>query len=94
MAPLAPPEMRFDPRAIGKRMRKAREKAGLSQAKLAKRVNLTEDALRKKEKGENPFYLDEISRICEVLRAPSLFPFMEWGEAALADKLLGRGGDT
>ena len=76
VTPLAKPEMRFDPKIIGRRMRKAREQAGLSRVKLGERVNLTEDALRKKEKGDNPFYLDEISRICEALRAPSLFPFM------------------
>lgn len=81
---------RFDPAEIGRRLRKARRDAHLSMAELGRRVGLSEDALRKKEKGENPFYLDEISRICEELDAPTLFPFMEWGEAKLADKLLGR----
>ncbi len=85
---------RFDPAEIGRRMRKARQAAHLSMAKLGKRVAMSADTLRKKETGANPFYLDEISRICDVLDAPTLFPFMEWGEAKLADKLLGRGGDS
>ncbi len=87
------PTPRFDPAEIGRRMRRARQAAHLSMARLGKKVGLSEDALRKKEKGENPFYLEEISRICDELDAPSLFPFMEWGEARLADKMLGRSGD-
>lgn len=81
---------RFDPQEVARRLRKAREDADLTQAELAKRVGMSEDQLRKKETGTNPYYLDEIARICDELDAPSLFPWMEWGEARLADKLLGR----
>jgi transcriptional regulator with XRE-family HTH domain len=86
---------RFDPVEVPARLRKARESHGLSRPALLKRLKsgglvMEEDTLRKKEAGENPFYLDEIRRICDALEAPSLFPFMEWGEAKLADKLLGR----
>ena len=86
-----PSQDRFDAEQIGGRLRWARkERLKLSMAKLAPRIGMTEDQLRKKEKGINPFYLNEISQICELLKAPSLFPFMDWGEAKLADKLLGR----
>jgi transcriptional regulator with XRE-family HTH domain len=81
---------RFAPDEVSRRLRRAREDAEMTQAALAKRVGMSTDQLRKKEKGENPYYLDEIAKICDVLEAPSLFPFMEWGEAKLADKLLGR----
>jgi transcriptional regulator with XRE-family HTH domain len=89
---LAKPERpsRFDQATIGDRMRRAREAAGLSRAKLCRQIGMEEDTLRKKEKGENPFYFAELARICDILEAPTLFPIMEWGEASLADKLLGR----
>lgn len=85
---------RFDQKTIGDRMRRAREAAGLSRAALGSQVGLTDDSLRKKEKGVNPFYFDELSRICDLLDAPSLFPILEWGEAFLADKVLGRSKDS
>lgn len=88
MKPPRPP--RFDQKTIGARMRKAREDAGFSRVKLGEKIGMEEDTLRKKESGENPFYLSELSDICDLLAAPSLFPFMDWGEAKLADKLLGR----
>lgn len=81
---------RFDALTISARMRWGREHRDFTLESLGERVGMAADTLRKKEKGENPFYLDEIARICDVLDAPSLFPFMDWGEAKLADKLLGR----
>jgi transcriptional regulator with XRE-family HTH domain len=72
-------------------MRAARDEKGWSRAELIRRAGIAmeEDALRKKEKGENPFYFGELSAFCDALEAPRLFPIMPWGEARLADKLLG-----
>jgi hypothetical protein len=83
---------RFDQVTIGRRMRKAREMKHLSRLKLIAKagIGMTEDQLRHKESGKNPFYMRDLSSLCDALEAPSLFPFMEWGEAKLADKLLGR----
>jgi transcriptional regulator with XRE-family HTH domain len=89
--PQRPP--RFDQVTIGDRMRRAREAAGLSRPALCAKIGMAEDTLRKKESGENPFYFPELTRICDELDAPSLFPIMDWGEARLADKLLGRDPD-
>jgi transcriptional regulator with XRE-family HTH domain len=89
LSPVKTPR-RFDPETIAARMRWGREHRGFTLESLGERVGLAADTLRKKEKAENPFYLDEIARICDVLEAPTLFPFMDWGEAKLADKLLGR----
>jgi transcriptional regulator with XRE-family HTH domain len=76
---------------IGKRMRDARDEKGWSRAELIRRsgIAMEEDTLRKKESGENPFYFSELSAFCDALEAPRLFPIMPWGEARLADKLLG-----
>ena len=81
--------VRFDSAKVPQRMRWAREHRGLSRPKLAKRVGMSKDQLRKKEDGTNPFYLGEIRKICDVLEAPYLYPFLEWEAARLADKLLG-----
>jgi transcriptional regulator with XRE-family HTH domain len=72
-------------------MRAARDENGWSRSELIRRAGIAmeEDALRKKEKGENPFYFAELSAFCDALEAPRLFPIMPWGEARLADKLLG-----
>jgi transcriptional regulator with XRE-family HTH domain len=82
---------RFDQVTIGKRMRAARDAKGWSRAEFIRRAGIAmeEDTLRKKEKGENPFYFAELSAFCDALEAPALFPIMDWGEARLADKLLG-----
>jgi transcriptional regulator with XRE-family HTH domain len=87
----APPPPRFDQVTIGERMRDAREKRKLSRVGLIKLAGIAmgEDALRKKESGENPFYFAELSALCDALEAPRLFPIMPWGEARLADKMLG-----
>jgi transcriptional regulator with XRE-family HTH domain len=86
---------RFDQATIGERMREAREKRGWSRTKLIKESGLAmqEDTLRKKENGDNPFYFHELTAFCDALEAPSLFPIMPWGEARLADKLLGLARD-
>jgi hypothetical protein len=84
-------KLRFDPRVIGKRVRDARrERAKLTTAQLADRTAIGLDSLYKKQRGIQPFYLEELSRVCDVLGAPTLFPFLEWEAAALVDKILDR----
>lgn len=92
MTPRAQPKpQRFDPKVIAARVRTAREAHDMTAKELAAAIGIGKDALFKKEKAENPFYLDELSRIADALNAPSLWPFLEWDAAGLADKLLGRG---
>lgn len=70
-------------------MRWARRHRRLTIERLARAAGLGTDTLRKKEKGVNPFYLEEISRLCDILDAPSIFPFLDWGEARTLDRQRG-----
>jgi hypothetical protein len=83
------PPKRYDDKEIGARIRKARRtKTRLSTEAFAPLVHIGAEALYKKERGDAPFYLEELNRICERLEAPYLFPFLEWGEALLVERLL------
>lgn len=85
--------LRFDPRVIGKRVRDARtDRAHLTTEQLAGKAGIGIDSLYKKQRGVQPFYLEELSRVCDVLETPSLFPFLEWEVAVLVDKMLNRSG--
>lgn len=84
------PSPRFDQATVARRMRAARKDAGLTTEELAEGAKVGLEALYKKMRGSAPFQLDELSRLCDVLKAPSLFPFLDWDVAALADKLLDR----
>jgi transcriptional regulator with XRE-family HTH domain len=86
--PHKPP--RFDQKVIAARIRAERKRHGLSAEDLAEQAKIGVESLYKKERGEQPFYMDEITRICDVLETPSLFPFLDLDAARLADKLLGR----
>lgn len=86
----APKQARFDPKEIGARVKKARKLRGLSTEKLAEKARIGVDSLYKKQRGEQPFYFEELSRVCEALNAPTLFPFLEWDAARMVDKQLGR----
>lgn len=90
LAEMPPPAQtqRFNQAEIGMRIRRAREKAGLSASRLGELVGISEDSMLKKEKGVAPFYFPELSRICDVLRAPTLFPVLEWDTAWLVERLL------
>jgi transcriptional regulator with XRE-family HTH domain len=82
------PPKRFDSKVIGARIAAARKAKGWSTEVLAARVHLSADALYKKQRGAAPFFFDELSRICDELGAPRLFPFLEWSEALLVERLL------
>ena len=86
---MTPPKpARFDQKTVGRRIRDARRTAGYTAEQLGAKVGIGPDAMLKKEKGVAPFFLDELSRICDLLDAPRLFPFLEWDAARLVDRLL------
>jgi hypothetical protein len=89
--PSTPKTDRFSAQTIGQRIKDARRhrvKPPLSTEKLAERAKIGVDSLYKKQRGEQPWYMDEVSRVCEVLDAPYGFPFIEWGEARMLEDLL------
>jgi transcriptional regulator with XRE-family HTH domain len=86
--PLPTGHPRFDQKIIGKRIRDKRREQGYSAASLGKRVGIDESAMLKKEKGVAPFFFDELTRICDVLAAPRLFPVLEWDVAWLLERML------
>lgn len=77
---------RFDPAEIGERVKKARRKKGLSTEALAAQVGIGKDSLYKKQKGTQPWYMDEVSRIAELLEAPPGWPFIDWDAATLLER--------
>lgn len=86
-----PPKHRFEPAIIADRIRRAREAAGMSRKEMAANADIPRWAYYKKEKGDAPFYLDEIERVCDALPGcGSLFPFLDWDAAILADRMLNR----
>jgi transcriptional regulator with XRE-family HTH domain len=89
MTPATKPP-RFDRVRIGKRVSEARKAAKLTTEELAAKAGIGADSLYKKQRGDQPWYFDELSRVCEILEAPSLFPFLDWETAHAVDKLLGR----
>lgn len=81
---------RFDPAEIGGRVRKERRKRGLSTEKLAERVAIGADSLYKKQRGVQPWGMDEVSRIAEAFDAPPGWPFIDWDAATMLERQLGR----
>lgn len=57
---------------IGKQLRKARESAGLTQAELAKRVDITATYYAMVERGEKNISYEKMQRILKVLGIKSL----------------------
>jgi transcriptional regulator with XRE-family HTH domain len=90
-SPVMPPPVprpRFDQETIGRRIRDARKAKGYSAAGLGALVGIDESAMLKKEKGKAPFFFNELSRICDILEAPRLFPCLEWDVAWLVERML------
>lgn len=85
------PRPRFDAKVIGERMREARRQQGFDAVgNFAARIGVGKDAWYRKEQGKSPFTMEELSRACDLLRAPSLFPFLTWSEAYMVDRALDR----
>lgn len=88
---VSPTKHRFAPKLIADRIKRAREDAGLTRKEMSAKAEIEIWAYYKKEKGGSPFYLDEIERVADALPgAGSLFPFLDWDAAILADRLLNR----
>lgn len=59
--------MGFDYSVIGKRIKQAREKRGITQEKLAEALDVSNAYISKIERGKTPINLDRLSEICAVL---------------------------
>lgn len=57
----------FDYGIIGRRIKKAREKKGLTQEKLAEELDVSNAYISKIERGKTPISLDRLSELCYVL---------------------------
>ena len=87
-----PAKNRFSQKLIASRIKSARADAGFNAKEMAAKAGIEQWSYYKKESGDAPFRLEEIERVCDQLpRCPSLFPFLDWDAAVLADRLLGRG---
>lgn len=73
-------------RAIGERVNYARVRAGLTQAQLAERVDLSATGVAKIERGEVEPRLQTLLRICEATKfpLPLLLPWESANEASIA----------
>lgn len=82
---------RFDQAQIGRRIRAARKLRGYTSAQslgAAMTPVVEESTMLKKEKGVAPFTFEELSDICDILNAPTLFPFLDWDVAWLVERML------
>ncbi|GGG67411.1 helix-turn-helix domain-containing protein [Paenibacillus radicis (ex Gao et al. 2016)] len=59
--------MSFDYGIIGRRIKKAREKKGLTQERLAEELDVSNAYISKIERGKTPISLDRLSDLCFVL---------------------------
>jgi Predicted transcriptional regulators len=57
----------FDYGIIGNRIKKAREKKGLTQERLAEELDVSNAYISKIERGKTPISLDRLSELCHVL---------------------------
>ncbi|CAM3765277.1 Helix-turn-helix transcriptional regulator [Cohnella lubricantis] len=59
--------MGFDYQAIGNRIRKARERKGITQELLAESMDVSNAYISKIERGRTPVNLNNLDKICRVL---------------------------
>jgi transcriptional regulator with XRE-family HTH domain len=57
----------FDYEILGKRIKKSREAKGLTQEKLAEKLDVSNAYVSKIERGKTPISLDRLSELCIVL---------------------------
>jgi len=55
---------------VGRRIQRAREQAGLSQAELASSIGCTQSALSNYELGKRRIYLTNLEQVARVLKKP------------------------
>ncbi len=59
---------RFDTKALGRNLRQARRRLGLTQAQVAERMEMTEEAYSRMERGHLVPRLERFVALCQVLR--------------------------
>ena len=59
--------MGYDYSLIGKRLKHAREKQGLTQEKLAEQLEVSNAYISKMERGKTPINLHRLSELCLIL---------------------------
>lgn len=59
--------MAFDYSLIGKRIKHARDKQGITQEVLAEKLDVSNAYISKIERGKTPINLDRLSQLCVVL---------------------------
>ncbi|TXN17246.1 helix-turn-helix transcriptional regulator [Methylobacterium sp. WL122] len=70
------PELNY---AIGLRAKRARERAGFTQEKLAELIERTKEAVSNIERGVNLPTIDTLERICGATEVPIAFMFEDSG---------------
>ncbi len=78
---------RFQDAIVAGRIRRARERAGMTKKDLAEKAAVETWSYYKKESGRISFSLEEISRIADALDAPMPWPFLGWDAAAIVQSL-------
>jgi transcriptional regulator with XRE-family HTH domain len=78
---------RFQDEIVAGRIRRARERAGLTKKQLAEKASVETWSYLKKESGRLSFSLAEISRIADALDAPMPWPFLGWDAAGIVQTL-------
>lgn len=58
----------MEPELVGKRVEQLRKEQEISIKELAQKMQLTEEVLQKKLKGEEEFYLDEMEMIKDIFK--------------------------
>lgn len=78
---------------IGKRLRQARIRLGLTQSDLAKAADLTFQQIQKYEKGDNRIAVSTLARLRPVLgiEAADLLPPLRTDGSAISDPLAAQG---
>lgn len=76
--------------AIGLRAKRARERAGLTQEKLAELIDRTKEAVSNIERGVNLPTIETLERICGATQVPIAFMFEEAGTDRAAVDLKAR----
>jgi transcriptional regulator with XRE-family HTH domain len=79
-------------RALGERVRRARESARLSQGRLADFVGLSRSSIANIEAGRQPIYVDALVRVARQLETPvsKLIPSADKEVDAIDNEYLGR----
>jgi len=73
---------------LGKRMREARERLGLSQEEFGARISRTQFAISEYENGKRRIYAHDLPKIAHVLRVSIIYFFDETDEADTNEEII------